>query len=184
MTEPSAAIENFSHPLREKGHDPEIDRESRTAWSDPQGMTQRTDEAVLRIQFAMVAEAITGLGIRRKSDYNAAFETLGGCWINGYVLVRLFYGSALSALRYSKSDDDIRKNGQRLIDYAESIDLDSVLRSAPEGVAGAASSMLSGNDARMAHKYGRMWQSVGVTCYANGIRVGVAEHELFGTPPG
>ena len=43
--------------------------------------------------------------------------------------------------------------------------------------------MLSGSDARMARKYGRMWQAAGVTCYANGIRVGIAEHELFGTPP-
>ncbi len=42
--------------------------------------------------------------------------------------------------------------------------------------------MLSGNDARMARKYGRMWQAARVTCHANGIRVGIAEHELYGTP--
>ena len=183
MTEPSAAIENFGHLIHEKGHDPQIDRDSRTAWSDPQGMTKRTDEAALRVQFASVAEVIKGLGIRRKSDHRAAVVTFGGCWINGYVLARLLYGSALNSLHYSRVEDDIQQNGQRLIDYSEAIDLDSVLRAAPEGVAGAAASMLNGDDVRMAGKYGRKWQAAGVTCYANGIRVGIAEQELFGTPP-
>jgi hypothetical protein len=175
---PSDALEIFGRLLRDCD-DAAFAPQSRTVWTDPRGMTNRTDVAVKQVELAMVREAIQNLRIRRKSDLNAAIEMFGSCWINGYVLSRLLYGTALSALQYSRTDDEAHENGQRLIDYSESIDFDSTWRAAQEGVAEASAAMLGGSNARIARKYGRMWEAAGVTCYINGIRIGIAEQELF-----
>ncbi len=113
-----------------------------------------------------------------------AITDLGGVWVNGYVYARAVYGTVLIDLHYSESDQEVSRNGQRLIDFAEAIDVTTIFANLPEGVEEIRTSFANGSvssaSSVVVRKIGaRQGQAAFLTSWATGVATGIAEHELF-----
>jgi hypothetical protein len=160
----------------------EINEQGRAAWDDVAGMASRMDGAPMQVELAYSEMAVQELRVRKR-DSKDAIVSVGGGWFSGYVFARQVYGTALVANFYSDSDEAVSHNGQRLIDFAQCIDVEmvvatlpGVLADLPEAIATFREALL---DATARTLSARKVDATLSSAWAAGVTAGIAEHEVF-----
>jgi len=161
---------------------PDMNEQGRAAWGDIAGMVSRMDRAPRQIELVYSEMAVQELRVRKR-DSKGAIVSIGGGWFSGYVFARQVYGTALVANFYSDTDEAVSHNGQRLIDFAESIDVEMVIANfpgvfadLPEALATFREGLL---DATARTLSARKVDTTLSSAWAAGVTAGIAEHEIF-----
>ena len=181
MRDPAEGFDSFVD-LFESTPVPEVNEQGRAAWGDVAGMASRMDRAAKQIELAYSQWAVHDLRVR-KSDSKDAIVSVGGGWFSGYVFARQVYGTALVANFYSDTDEAVLHNGQRLIDFAESIEVEMVMANFPGVFAGLPEALATFREGLL-EATGRDLSARKVvatlsSAWAAGVTVGIAEHEIF-----
>jgi hypothetical protein len=177
---PAQGMESFVQ-LFQRTPVAEMNQQAGAAWSDPAGMLGRIDESVKQVQLAGTTNAVQELRFRKRV-FMDAIEELSGAWINGYILARAVFGTVLIDLHFSKREPDVQRNGQQLIDFAETIGVVSIFANLPDAAAEVRSGISTGaeNDVLVRNLGAREAEGAYLTSWAMGVATGIAEHELFG----
>lgn len=176
---PAQGMESFAH-LFESVPMTTINAQAAAAWSDVAGLVGRMDKSVKEIQVLGSTKIAQELRFRKKVFMEAISE-LSALWINGYVYARAVYGTVLTDLHYSRTEEEVSRNGQRLIDFAEGIDVATIFVNLPEGVNEIRASFAEGTGyTAVTRKLAtRQAEAALLTSWATGVATGIAEHELF-----
>jgi hypothetical protein len=185
MRDPAEGVDSFVD-LFESTPVSEINEQGRAAWGDVAGMLSRMDRASKQVELAYSEMAVQEVRFRKR-DYKDAVVSIGGCWFSGYVFARQVYGTVLVANFYSETDEAVSHNGQRLIDFAESIDVEMVVANfaglfadLPEALASFREKLLDATENGAARKLrARKVDATLSSAWAAGITAGIAEHEIF-----
>jgi hypothetical protein len=185
MRDPAEGFDSFVH-LFESTPVPDINEQGAAAWGDVAGMVSRMDRAPKQVELAYSEMAVQEVRVR-KGGLKDAVVAIGGGWFSGYVFARQVYGTVLVTTLYSDSDEAVSHNGQRLIDFAESIEVEMVIANLPgvfadlpETLASFREKLLDATENRSAQKVqARKANATLSSAWAAGITAGIAEHEIF-----
>jgi hypothetical protein len=181
MRDPAEGFDSFVDRF-ESTPVPEMNEQGRAAWGDVAGMVSRMDPAPRQVELAYSEREVQELRVRTR-DAKDALVSIGGGWFSGYVFARQVYGTALVTTFYSETDQAVSHNGQRLIDFAERIEVEMVMANFPgifadlpealatfrEGLLDATVRTISTGKADAT--LSRAW--------AAGVTAGIAEYEIF-----
>jgi len=158
-----------------------IHEHARAAWADPTAMLERMDATASEVQMAYARQAAMELRFKKK-QLTDAMSCIAGVWVNGYVFTRIVYDTEMTSFHYSGTYEEVQANGQRLIDFAESIEIEKIFDGLARAVDGIRDELVGPEDRVLVRKLGhRIAQGVLLAAWAHGVAIGIAERWLFVT---
>ncbi len=175
---PSQSMDSFAQ-LFDVTPNSIIKEHARTAWADPTAMLERMDATASEVQMAYACQAATELRFKKK-HLTDAMSCIANVWVNGYVFTRIVYDTEMTAVHYTATYEEVKANGQRLIDFAESIEIEKIFDGLARAVEGIRDELVGPEDRVLVRRLGhRVAEGVLLAAWAHGVAIGIAERWLF-----